>query len=76
MELVNGLGYVALTVPDLEASIDFYQPVGHLRITERGKKTAFLSGRSEHHWLRLDERDTSGLARLRSNSLEGPLSTK
>jgi len=64
MELVNGLGYVALTVPDLEASIDFYQRVGHLRITERGKKTAFLSGRSEHHWLRLDERDTSGLARI------------
>ena len=24
MELVNGLGYVALTVPDLEASVEFY----------------------------------------------------
>ena len=42
----------------------FIQRVGHLRVTERGKKTAFLSGGSEHHWLRLDEGDASGLARI------------
>lgn len=64
MELVNGLGYVALTVPDLEASIDFYQRIGHLKTTERGNKTAFLSGGSEHHWLRLDEGGAAGLNRI------------
>jgi 2,3-dihydroxy-p-cumate/2,3-dihydroxybenzoate 3,4-dioxygenase len=64
MELVDGLGYVALTVPDLERSVDFYQRIGHLRVTERGTKTAFLSGGSEHHWLRLDEGDAPGLTRI------------
>lgn len=64
MELVDGLGYVALTVPDLESSIDFYQRIGHLKVTERGKKTAFLSGGSEHHWLRLDEGEAAGLTRI------------
>lgn len=64
MELVDGLGYVALTVPDLETSLDFYRRIAHLKVSERGAKTAYLTGGKAHHWLRLDEADTAGLTRI------------
>lgn len=64
MELVDGLGYVALTVPDLEQSLDFYRRITHLKVSERGAKTAFLTGGTSHHWLRLDETGSPGLTRI------------
>jgi 2,3-dihydroxy-p-cumate/2,3-dihydroxybenzoate 3,4-dioxygenase len=54
MELVEGLGYVALAVPDLDRSLDFYRRFGHLKVSERGRERAFLTGGTDHHWLRLD----------------------
>jgi 2,3-dihydroxy-p-cumate/2,3-dihydroxybenzoate 3,4-dioxygenase len=64
MELVDGLGYVSLTVPDLDLSLDFYRRVAHLKVSERGQKTAFLTGGDDHHWLRLDETGAAGLSRF------------
>lgn len=64
MELVEGLGYVALTVPELERSLDFYRRIAHLKVSERGAKTAFLTGGTQHHWLRLDETGSPGLTRI------------
>jgi 2,3-dihydroxy-p-cumate/2,3-dihydroxybenzoate 3,4-dioxygenase len=64
VELVEGLGYVALTVPELESSLDFYRRIAHLKVSERGSKTAFLTGRANHHWLRLDETGHPGLTRI------------
>jgi 2,3-dihydroxy-p-cumate/2,3-dihydroxybenzoate 3,4-dioxygenase len=64
MELVKGLGYVALTVPEIDRSLDFYRRVAHLKISERGTKRAFLTGGINHHWLRLEETGKPGLARL------------
>jgi catechol 2,3-dioxygenase-like lactoylglutathione lyase family enzyme len=64
MELVKGLGYVALTVPEIDRSLDFYRRVGHLKVSERGAKKAFLTGGVNHHWLRLEETGEPSLSRL------------
>jgi 2,3-dihydroxy-p-cumate/2,3-dihydroxybenzoate 3,4-dioxygenase len=64
MELVKGLGYVALAVSDLESSLDFYRRVVHLKVSERGPGRVFLTGGTNHHWLRLDETAPPGLARI------------
>lgn len=64
MELVKGLGYVALTVPEIDRSLDFYRRVGHLKVSERGTKKAFLTGGTNHHWLRLEETGEPSLSRL------------
>jgi 2,3-dihydroxy-p-cumate/2,3-dihydroxybenzoate 3,4-dioxygenase len=64
MDLVKGLGYVALTVPEIDRSLDFYKRVAHLKVSERGKKQAFLTGGTSHHWLRLEETGIPSLARI------------
>jgi len=64
MELVKGLGYVALTVPEIDRSLDFYRRVAHLKVSERGAKKAFLTGGINHHWLRLEETGEPGLSRF------------
>ena len=75
MELVNGLGYVALTVPDLEASVNFQASdiSGSLREGRRrpsSREAASIIGCGS-----MREMPRGSLA-LRSNSLEGPQSTK
>jgi 2,3-dihydroxy-p-cumate/2,3-dihydroxybenzoate 3,4-dioxygenase len=64
MDLVKGLGYVALTVPEIDRSLDFYRRVAHLKVSERGSKKAFLTGGTNHHWLRLEETGASSIARI------------
>lgn len=64
MELVKGLGYVALSVPEIDRSLDFYRRVAHLKVSERGSKMAFLTGGSNHHWLRLEETGAPSLGRI------------
>ena len=64
MELVKGLGYVALTVPEIDQSLDFYRRIAHLKVSERGARKAFLTGGVNHHWLRLEETGAPSLARL------------
>jgi 2,3-dihydroxy-p-cumate/2,3-dihydroxybenzoate 3,4-dioxygenase len=64
MDLVTGLGYVALTVPEIDRSLDFYRRIAHLKVSERGTKKAFLTGGINHHWLRLEETGGSSLSRL------------
>ena len=64
MELVKGLGYVALTVPEIDRSLDFYRRIAHLKVSERGQKKAFLTGGINHHWLRLEETGRPSLSRF------------
>jgi 2,3-dihydroxy-p-cumate/2,3-dihydroxybenzoate 3,4-dioxygenase len=64
MELVKGLGYVALNVPEIDRSLDFYRRIAHLKVSERGAKKAFLTGGFDHHWLRLEETGEPGLSRF------------
>jgi catechol 2,3-dioxygenase-like lactoylglutathione lyase family enzyme len=54
-DLVRGLGYVSLEVPDLETAVDFYRRAIQLTVTERGAKSVFMAGGVDHHWLRLHE---------------------
>ena len=44
MELVKGLGYVALTVPEIDQSLDFYRRIAHLKVSERGGRLVADSG--------------------------------
>jgi catechol-2,3-dioxygenase len=61
---VERFGYVALGVPDLDRAVAFYETFAHLTVTERTESSAFLSGGSAHHWVRLDRSDTPGLIRV------------
>lgn len=64
MDLVDGLGYIALAVPDLEQSLNFYRKIVHLQVSDRSADTAFLTGGGSHHWLRLDTAGAPGLNRI------------
>jgi len=64
MDLVKGLGYVALTVPEIDPALDFYKRIAHLKVSERGARKAFLTGGASHHWLRLEETGEPSLARI------------
>jgi 2,3-dihydroxy-p-cumate/2,3-dihydroxybenzoate 3,4-dioxygenase len=55
MYRIQRLGYVTLEVADLDVAIDFYARVVRLEVTERRPGVAFMSGGSDHHWLRLEE---------------------
>lgn len=61
---VDTLGYIDLTTPDLAAAIEFYTRVVRLEVTERRDGLAFLSGGSEHHWLRIREGGPAGVNRI------------
>jgi 2,3-dihydroxy-p-cumate/2,3-dihydroxybenzoate 3,4-dioxygenase len=52
-DLVRRLGFVSFEVGDVDEAVDFYRRVCQLAVTERGRDQAFLSGGTDHHWLRL-----------------------
>jgi catechol 2,3-dioxygenase-like lactoylglutathione lyase family enzyme len=64
VDLVNRIGYVALGVPDLDRAVDFYRRFIHLDVSERGSDMAFMTGGTEHHWLRLHQSDQTGVVRI------------
>lgn len=64
MDVVEGIGYVSLGVASLDDSVDFYRKIGHLNVSEKGPGTAFLTGGTQHHWIRLDETRPPGINRL------------
>jgi len=64
VDLVHRIGYVALGVPDLDRAVDFYRRFIHLDVSERGAGMAFLTGGTEHHWLRLHQADQAGVIRI------------
>lgn len=61
---VERLGFVALAVSDLDAAVDYFETIGGLRQTERRKDEVFLSGGTEHHWIRLVRSPKRGLVRI------------
>ncbi len=55
------IGHVHLKVSDLDRSIDFYERVLGLRLTQRyGPRAAFLSAGGYHHHLGLNTWDSAG----------------
>nr|MDT0661224.1 VOC family protein [Micromonospora sp. DSM 115978] len=63
-QAVQRLGYVVLGVPDLAESTKFYANVGHLTVHDAADGASFLGGGYDHHWLRLEESNRRGLARV------------
>jgi 2,3-dihydroxy-p-cumate/2,3-dihydroxybenzoate 3,4-dioxygenase len=64
MEIVSRLGYIALGVSDLVEAAEFYSRFVRLDLTEQIGETAFMTGGVEHHWIRLEEGNGSGVKRI------------
>jgi 2,3-dihydroxy-p-cumate/2,3-dihydroxybenzoate 3,4-dioxygenase len=64
MEIVSRLGYICLGVSDLVEAAEFYSRVVRLDLTEQIGDTAFMTGGVEHHWIRLEEGNGSGVKRI------------
>ena len=58
------LGYVVLSVTDLDKSLDFYENVVGLQFVERVNETAFLRSSYDHHNLILEQGEEAGLIRV------------
>jgi 2,3-dihydroxy-p-cumate/2,3-dihydroxybenzoate 3,4-dioxygenase len=64
MEIVSRLGYISLGVSDLVEAVEFYSRFVRLDLTEQIGNTAFMTGGAEHHWIRLEEGNASGVKRI------------
>lgn len=64
MNRIQRLGYVTLEVADLDTAVDFYARAIRLEVTERRAGVAFMSGGSDHHWLRLEQTPTPRVGRV------------
>ncbi|MCQ6275955.1 VOC family protein [Bacillus sp. V3B] len=58
------LGYVVLSVTDLDKSVDFYENVVGLQFVERESEIAFLRSSRDHHNLILEQAEAAGLKRV------------
>lgn len=64
MDVVTRFGYITAGVQDMDEGIDFYRRIARLDLTKREGPSAFLTGGTEHHWLRLEESSQAGAIRL------------
>ncbi|KRA31114.1 MULTISPECIES: VOC family protein [unclassified Nocardioides] len=64
MDIVTRLGYLAVGVDNLEEGTEFYSRFVRLDLSEQVGRTAFMTGGTEHHWLRLEEGNGQGLKRI------------
>jgi len=64
MPIVSNLGYLVVGVDDMTEALEYYTRFVRLDVTERIGHTVFLTGGTEHHWLRLEEGRGSGLKRV------------
>jgi 2,3-dihydroxy-p-cumate/2,3-dihydroxybenzoate 3,4-dioxygenase len=62
--LVDGLGYVVLEVDDLDRSVAFYRDVIKLSVTYKDDLLALLGDGTNHHWVRLEQGESTRLKRL------------
>jgi 2,3-dihydroxy-p-cumate/2,3-dihydroxybenzoate 3,4-dioxygenase len=64
MHRVTRLGYLSVGVRDLVEATEFYSRVVRLDMTEQIGGTAFMTGGTEHHWIRLEEGKRQGIKRI------------
>jgi 2,3-dihydroxy-p-cumate/2,3-dihydroxybenzoate 3,4-dioxygenase len=58
------LGYVVLSVTDLDKSIDFYENIVGMEFVERNNETAYLRCSYDHHNIILEQGSEPGLKRV------------
>ena len=61
MKKIKRISHVGLTVPDVEANVDFYENIVGLEISARVDGAAFLRCNEDHHCLALYPGETRGL---------------
>jgi 2,3-dihydroxy-p-cumate/2,3-dihydroxybenzoate 3,4-dioxygenase len=64
MPIVHTFGYLSVGVNDLAEAIEYYSRFARLELTELIGRTAFMTGGTEHHWIRLEEGGGSGVRRI------------
>jgi 2,3-dihydroxy-p-cumate/2,3-dihydroxybenzoate 3,4-dioxygenase len=64
MDIVQKFGYMSIGVSNLDEGISFYGNIARLDLTERVGRTAFMTGGTEHHWIRLEEGNGQGVKRV------------
>lgn len=64
MTAVSRLGYLTISVKDLDEAVEFYSRFVRLDVTSRVGSTVFMTGGLEHHWLRLEEGREEGIKRV------------
>ncbi len=64
MDYIDGLGYVALGVINLDRAVDFFSQVCRLAVRDRTAAAAVLTGDQRQQWLVLEARPVTALARL------------
>ena len=64
MPIIKRISHVGLTVPDVEATADFYENIVGLEISARVDGAAFLRCNGDHHCLALYPGETRGLHHL------------
>lgn len=62
MDRIQTLGFLTIETTDLDAAVDFYTRVARLEISERRDDEVFLTGGTEHHWIRLQRGAASGVS--------------
>jgi catechol-2,3-dioxygenase len=63
-DIVNQLGYIAIGVANLDDAVEYYSNIARLELTERIGNTAFMTGGTDHHWIRLEEGNGRGVKRV------------
>lgn len=61
---IERMGYVTIGTTDLVAAVDFYTRLVRLTVTEAREDAVFLTGGTEHCWLRLEPAESSGVIRV------------
>jgi 2,3-dihydroxy-p-cumate/2,3-dihydroxybenzoate 3,4-dioxygenase len=64
MAIVQTFGYLSLGVNNLAEAIEYYSRFARLELTEQVGGTAFMTGGTEHHWIRLEEGGGQGVRRI------------
>lgn len=61
---VERIGYVTIGTTDLAAAVDFYTRIVRLSVTEARDDAVFLTGGTEHCWLRLEPAESPAVVRV------------
>jgi 2,3-dihydroxy-p-cumate/2,3-dihydroxybenzoate 3,4-dioxygenase len=64
MPIVSKFGFLSVGVSNVKEAVEFYSRFVRLELTEQVGDTAFMSGGTDHHWVRLEEGNGQGVKRI------------